>query len=243
MSAPSWRAASTGTGLTMPPSTKWYFADGDGLEHAGHAARCAHGLACVAACKHGALAVFQPRGHDHKRLGHLLQRLAAHLLVHIVFELLAQQFRPPDESCRSRILASSSATAFPAFQRRSFHWRRARPPRCLLVPDTTAGAKAVGLQHLDDANARNLGCATAQGDADADRGRRKEQAASPRRAGRGGAATSSQGQGCQHGYAGKGGQRWKKAVKRMPGGPPEQRGAKYRAALPHTRVAVLLLKM
>ena len=24
MSAPSWRAASTGTGLTMPPSTKWY---------------------------------------------------------------------------------------------------------------------------------------------------------------------------------------------------------------------------
>ena len=24
MSAPSWRAASTGTGLTTPPSTKWY---------------------------------------------------------------------------------------------------------------------------------------------------------------------------------------------------------------------------
>ena len=104
-----------------------------------------------------------------------------------------------------------------------------RPPRCLRWCRDHRRRKAVGFQHLDDANVREtLGCATAQGDADADgERRRKEQAASRVGPGGGGAATSSQGQGCQHGHGGNAGQRVKKAVKRMPGDPAEQRGAKY----------------
>ena len=73
----------------MPPSTKWYLPMVTGWNTPGHAARCAHRLAGVAACKHGALAIFQPRGHDRQRAWPSAPA-AAHLLVHIVFELLAQ---------------------------------------------------------------------------------------------------------------------------------------------------------
>ena len=66
------------------------FANGYRLKHARNAAGGAHGLAGVAPRKHGALAVFKPCGHGHKGLGQLLQGLALHLLVHVVFELLAQ---------------------------------------------------------------------------------------------------------------------------------------------------------
>ena len=64
-------------------------ADHHRLEHPRHAARCAHRLARIAAREHGALAVLQPCGNGHERLGQLLQGLAAHLRVHVVLQLLA----------------------------------------------------------------------------------------------------------------------------------------------------------
>ena len=193
---------------------KVVLADGDGLEHAGHAARCAHGLARVAACKHRALAVFQPRGHDHKRLGHLLQRLAAHLFVHIVFELLAQH-QPAGRKLQVADLGLVQRHGFFLHFKgvHSTGVERAHHAACAGARDHRR-RKAVGFQHLDDANVREtLGCATAQGNADADRGSGGGKSRLRPRVGPGGggAATSSQGQGCQHGHGGNAGQRVEKS--------------------------------
>ncbi|MPM57277.1 hypothetical protein SDC9_104099 [bioreactor metagenome] len=60
------------------------------LKYARHAAGRAHGLPGVADVEHRALAIFQSRGHRDKWLAQFVDRLVAHLRIHIVFELLPQ---------------------------------------------------------------------------------------------------------------------------------------------------------
>ena len=147
------------------------FANAHGLKYARNAAGRTHRLAGVAARKHGAFAVFQPGCHSHKGLGQLLERLALHLFVHIIFQLLAQ-----NQPARGPLQVAD----FGLVQRHGFFLQLKRSHAAgIQCADHTARAgarhhgrrEAVGLQHLDHANVRKaLGCAAAQGHADLDRG-------------------------------------------------------------------------
>ena len=145
-------------------------ANSDWLEYAGHAAGGAYRLTGIAAREHGSLTILKPRGDRHKRLGQLLQWLAVHLFVDIVFQLLAQhqttrrQLQIADLGLvqryrvflqLKRVHATGIECAHHAAGAGASHDR---------------GREAIGFQHLDHADVgKAFGRATAQSDTDLDR--------------------------------------------------------------------------
>ena len=150
-------------------------------------------------------------------------------------------------SCRSRILASSSATAFSCILKGvHLDWRSSAPTRaCAGARYHRRAQKPLASSILMTPMCATLWLRHRPGRCRCGRGAEEEEAGCVPASGRAGvvlphpARTGWR----QHGHAGNAGQRVEKAVKRMPGGPAEQRGANYSGGVaPHRGWRCLLLK-